>query len=100
MASSIGILNTLSITQREVFLRYARSCADRYSVEIGSLRGNLVYRDRVYQRQIDATAESRATVRESMKGKPRVLRDVTLPQPEQHWQPLVQQPSVRQLLRG
>jgi len=79
MASSIGILNTLSIPQREVFLRYARSCADRYSVEIGSLRGNLVYRDRVYQRQIDATAESRATVRESMKGKPRVLRDVTLP---------------------
>ena len=75
----ISLVNSLSIDQRKSLLVYAKSCAQRSSIELGNFRTLLEYRDKAYQRQLNTTAEHIRAVHSNMKGDARKLQDITVP---------------------
>lgn len=77
--SNVSIVNTLTIPQRQEFLRYARSCAERAGCSLSDFRALLRYRDRAYQRQLNTTDEHIKAVRANMRGDARKLQDITVP---------------------
>lgn len=79
MATSIQLVNTLTIPQRENLLHYARDCAERNSSSLSDFRSLLRYRDRAYQRQLDTTAEHIKAVRGNMSGDSRKVQNMTVP---------------------
>jgi hypothetical protein len=80
MATSISLVNTLSIEQRKELLNYAKDCAMRLgSSTLSDFRSLLRYRDRAYQRQLNTTAEHIKAVRANMAGDARKIQDITVP---------------------
>ena len=80
MATSISLVNTLSIEQRKELLNYAKDCAMRLgSSALSDFRSLLRYRDRAYQRQLNTTAEHIKAVRANMAGDARKIQDMTVP---------------------
>ena len=80
MATSISLVNTLSIDQRKELLNYAKDCAMRLgSSTLSDFRSLLRYRDRAYQRQLNTTAEHIKAVRANMAGDARKIQDMTVP---------------------
>lgn len=77
--SPIALVNTLTIPQRRAFLDYAKSCAERDSSALGTFRNMLLYRDRVYQRQLDMTDEHIKALRANLAGDARKLQNLTVP---------------------
>jgi hypothetical protein len=77
--SPISIVNTLTIAQRQEFLAYAKSCAERHNSARSDFRTLLRYRDRAYQRQLNTTAEHIKAVRSNMSGDARKIQDITVP---------------------
>lgn len=78
-ASGISLVNTLTIQQRNCFLDYAADCAERNTSALSSFRGQLTYRDRVYQRQLDVTDEHMKAVRSNMAGDSRKIQNMAVP---------------------
>lgn len=77
--AKISLVNTLTIQQRKVFLDYAKECAERHSSQLSNFRTLLRYRDKVYQRQLNTTAEHIQAVRANLAGNAKKVQDLTVP---------------------
>lgn len=78
-SNGISLVASLDIKQREDFLQYAKSCAERNWPFLGSFRTLLAYRDIAYQRQLNTTKEHIDAVRANMNGQARKIQDMTVP---------------------
>ena len=75
----ISLVNTLNISQRGEFLRYARDCAERNSGALQTFRNLCLLRDRSYSRQLDITNEHIKAARGNLAGDARKLQNMAVP---------------------
>ncbi len=75
MATSSPLIQSLNITQRTEFLRYAKRFAESCT-ELGTFRQLLEHRDRAYQMQLDQTAEHVRQVKQALQNPSSARRKV------------------------
>jgi hypothetical protein len=73
------LLATLNIRQRQDVLRYAINRAQGCHTEVGQFRNLLLWRDKVYQRQLDTTAEQIQAQLSNKSGDARKLQNLAVP---------------------